>query len=76
MVRADGKHIPVKINLEFAFIGYKPGRSGEERPDAQARNTHTYTHSHKYTILVPIVSALKGIVIYLALRCMGPSTDR
>ena len=77
------KHGPVhkKKTWNFAFMGYLTGRSAEERADAQVNRltTHTHTHTLSHTQIHnigPHFSALKGIIVYLALRSMGPSTDR
>jgi len=73
-----GKHGPVKKHIwNFVLMGYLTGWSGEKRLNAQVNRlaTHTHTQTHKYTILVPIVVPLR-VSVYLALRSMGPSTDR
>lgn len=68
-----------KKSSKLCFNGTLTGRSGEERPDAQASkqvgNTCVHIHTQIYNI-GPHCSALKGIIMYLALRSMGPSTDR
>lgn len=64
----------------FALMGYLTGWSGEERPDAQVDRltTHSLSHTHTLTHVQywSHCSALKGIIVYLALKSMGPSTDR
>ncbi len=59
----------------FALMEYVTGRSGEEGQDAQANRLTTPTLTQTYKV-GPHCSALKGLIVHLALRSMGPSTDR
>lgn len=74
------KHGPVKkkiiiISGTLHEWNILTGRSGEERPDAQVNRLATHACIHTYTILVPNVVPLRVLIVYLALRSMGPSTD-
>lgn len=57
-------------------MGYLTGRGGEERPDAQVNRPATHAFIHQTYNIGPHCSALKGLIVYLALKSMGPSTDR
>lgn len=57
-------------------MGYLTGRGGEERPDAQVNRPATQAFIHQTYNIGPHCSALKGLIVYLALKSMGPSTDR